>query len=140
MIAYCGFDSIGVPYTWKKRGRGLSKSSASSLIEDGLNGLISFSMMPIRIALFAGFSLASLSILVALIMLIINLIYYRELAPPGIPLLTVSLFFFAGFQLFFMGLLGEYILAIHSQVRRRPLVIERERVNFSDDPQGEQEV
>ncbi|MCY3680017.1 MAG: glycosyltransferase family 2 protein [Gemmatimonadetes bacterium] len=140
MIAYCGFDSIGVSYTWKKRGRGLSKSSASSLIEDGLNGLISFSMMPIRIALFAGFALASLSILVALIMLIINLIYYRELAPPGIPLLTVSLFFFAGFQLFFMGLLGEYILAIHSQVRRRPLVIERERVNFLDNPQREQEV
>ena len=130
MIAYCGFDSIGVPYTWKKRGRGLSKSTASSLVEDGLNGLISFSMTPIRIALFVGFSLASLSVLVALIMLIINLIYYRELAPPGIPLLTVSLFFFAGFQLFFMGLLGEYILAIHSQVRRRPLVIERERVNF----------
>ena len=40
------------------------------------------------------------------------------------------MFFFAGFQLFFMGLLGEYILAIHSQVRRRPLVIEQERVNF----------
>ncbi len=140
MIAYCGFDSIGVPYTWKKRGRGLSKSSASSLVEDGLNGLISFSMTPIRIALFAGFSLASLSILVALVMLVINLIYYRELAPPGIPLLTVAMFFFAGFQLFFMGLLGEYILAIHSQVRRRPLVIERERVNFSDDSQREKEV
>ena len=114
-------NQLACPIPGRSEGRGLSKSTASSLVEDGLNGLISFSMTPIRIALFAGFSLASLSILVALVMLIINLIYYKELAPSGIPLLTVSLFFFAGFQLFFMGLLGEYILAIHSQGAPPPI-------------------
>lgn len=130
MIAYCGFPAIGVPYTWTRRKHGVSKSSAASLVEQGLNGIISFSVAPMRIALFAGFLMSALSILAALIMLIINLIYYRELAPPGIPLLTVALFLFAGIQLFFIGLLGEYILAIHSQVRRRPVVIEQERINF----------
>ncbi len=134
MIAYCGFSSIGVPYVWTRRRHGLSKSTAASLIEQGLNGIISFSTVPMRLALFSGFVMSALSILAALIMLVINLIYYRELAPPGIPLLTVGLFFFAGVQLFFIGLLGEYILAVHSQVRRRPLVIEQARINF---PQSE---
>ena len=138
MIAYCGFEAIGVPYHWKRRRRGLSKSNALSLVEDGLNGLISFSTTPMRLALFAGFAMAALSILSALVMLIINLIHYRELAPPGIPLLIVSLFFFSGVQLLFMGFLGEYILAVHAQVRHRPLVVEQERINFpSTDPQQE---
>ena len=62
--------------------------------------------------------------------MIVNLIYYREFAPPGIPTLIAALFFFSGVQLAFMGVLGEYISAIHFQVRKRPLVIERERINF----------
>lgn len=130
MIAYCGFTTIGMPYTWKRRKRGFSKSNASSLIEQGLNGIISFSTAPMRLALFAGVVIAALSLLAAFVMLVINLIYYRQLAPPGIPLLTVALFFFSGIQLCFIGILGEYILAIHSQVRKRPNVIERERINF----------
>jgi glycosyltransferase involved in cell wall biosynthesis len=134
MIAYCGFSAIGVPYTWTRRRRGFSKSSAASLVEQGLNGVISFSVTPMRLALFSGFVIAGLSIFAAFAMLVINLIYYRQLAPPGIPLLTVSLFFFAGVQLFFIGLMGEYMLAIHSQVRRKPLVIEQERINFAPPP------
>ena len=48
----------------------------------------------------------------------------------GVIPIIVALFFFGGVQLFFMGVLGEYILAIFNQVRRRPLVVERERINF----------
>jgi hypothetical protein len=59
-----------------------------------------------------------------------NLIYFRQLAEPGIPTLIIAVFFFSGLQLFFFGVLGEYISAIHFQVRKRPLVIERERINF----------
>ena len=57
---------------------------------------------------------------------------FRQLAAPGIPTLIVAVFFFAGLQLFFFGVLGEYIASIHSQVRKRPLVIERERINFEE--------
>ena len=62
--------------------------------------------------------------------LVVNLIYYRQMAAPGIPTLIVALFFFSGIQLFFLGVLGEYVGAIHSQVRKRPMVIERGRLNF----------
>ncbi len=78
----------------------------------------------------------ALSFAYALITIFIHLFHIGELAPPGIPTLIVALFFFAGVQLFFLGLLGEYVLAIHSQIRGKPLVFERRRINFnlSDQP------
>ena len=66
----------------------------------------------------------------SLFTIIANLIYFREFAAPGIPTLIAAVFFFSGVQLAFLGVLGEYISAIHFQVRKRPLVIERERINF----------
>jgi hypothetical protein len=73
----------------------------------------------------------------AVLTAVVNLVYFRRLAPPGIPTLIVAVFFFGGVQLFFLGVLGEYLSAIHSQVRRRPLVIERERMNFDKPPSGQ---
>jgi glycosyltransferase involved in cell wall biosynthesis len=138
MIASCGFRSVGVPYTWKARRRGFSKNRLYHLIDQGLNGLISFTNVPMRLCLFLGFILSLLSLAVALVTFIANLIYYRQVAPPGIPTLIVAIFFFAGIQLFFFGVLGEYISAIHFQVRRRPLVVERERINFPPPAGGDQ--
>jgi hypothetical protein len=57
------------------------------------------------------------------------LLGYRD-AQAGVPTLIVALFFFGGVQLLFLGILGEYILAIYNQVRKKPLVVERERINF----------
>jgi polyisoprenyl-phosphate glycosyltransferase len=130
MIASCGFRRIGVPYTWKARQRGYSKARFYHLIDQALNAVISLSNVPMRLCMFFGVSVAILSVLLGVFGLIMNLIYYRMLAAPGVPTLIVSLFFFSGLQLFFFGVLGEYISAIHSQVRKRPLVIERERINF----------
>ena len=130
MIASCGFRSIGVPYTWKARKRGLSKNRLYHLVDQALNGLISFTNIPMRLCLLSGFTLSILSLVVAFMTFAINLIFYRKFAPPGIPTLVVAIFFFSGVQLFFFGVLGEYISAIHFQVRKRPLVVERERVNF----------
>jgi hypothetical protein len=84
--------------------------------------------------MFFGFGVAALSILYGLYALFINLIYYQGFAQAGIATLIVAVFFFAGLQLFFFGVLGEYISAIHFQVRKRPLVIERERINFDPLP------
>jgi polyisoprenyl-phosphate glycosyltransferase len=136
MIANCGFRSIGVPYTWRARQHGFSKNRLYHLIDAGLNGLISFTNLPMRLCLFAGFILATLSLGYAFVTLLINLIWGR-VGPPGIATLIVSVFFFGGVQLFLFGVLGEYISAIHFQVRKRPLVIERERVNFDRPPQPE---
>ncbi len=133
MIANCGFRSTGVAYTWRARAKGMSKNRLFHLVDQGLNGLISFTKVPMRICLFFGSALATASLVYAFASLAINLAYYREVAPPGIATLIVAVFFFAGLQLFFFGVLGEYIAAIHAQVRKRPLVIERERVNFDDE-------
>jgi hypothetical protein len=65
---------------------------------------------------------------------VFNLLFFRALAPPGIPTLITALFFFSGLQLFFFGVLGEYISAIHFQVRKRPLVVELGRINFEEGP------
>ena len=131
MIANCGFRTTGVAYTWKAQ-CGFSKNRLYHLIDQALNGFVSFSKVPLRVCLFLGLLVSMCSILFALVNLAVNVIYFRQLAPPGIPTLIVAVFFFAGLQLFFFGMLGEYIAAIHFQVRKRPLVIEKERVNFDE--------
>ena len=130
MIASCGFKSTGIEYVWRPRKKGKSRNKIYNLIDQGLNGIISCTNVPLRLCMIFGFILAGLSIFYAFIQLVINIIYFRELSPPGIATLIVAMFFFAGVQMFFIGFLGEYVGAIHFQVRKRPLVIEKERVNF----------
>jgi len=132
MIASCGFTSTGIEYVWRGRRKGLSKNTLYNLIDQGLNGLISFTNIPLRICMILGFSLSVLSILYAFVQLLINFICFRRFAPPGIATLIVAVFFFSGVQLFFMGVLGEYISAVHYQVRKKPIVIIKEKVNFED--------
>lgn len=134
LIANCGFRRVGVSYTWKARRKGLSKNRLHHLVDEGLNGLISFTNLPMRLCLLFGVTISLLSILTAVLTTVVNLLYFRQLAPPGIPTLIVAVFFFGGVQLFFLGVLGEYLSAIHAQVRRRPLVIERERINLGEAP------
>jgi glycosyltransferase involved in cell wall biosynthesis len=130
MIANCGFKSTQVAYRWDARKRGLSKNNLYALVDQGLNGLISFTNLPMRLCMFAGFGISIVSILYAFISLIIGLVRYREVAEPGVTTLIVALFFFSGVILFALGVMGEYISAIHFQVRKKPLVIEQERINF----------
>jgi len=133
MIASCGFKSTSLEYTWKRRARGLSKNRLYHLIDQGLNGLVSFTNVPLRLCIFFGLALSGLTFLYGVVAFFLNLVYYRQMAAPGIPTLIVALFFFSGIQLFFLGFLGEYIGAIHSQVRKRPMVIERGRLNFQSE-------
>jgi hypothetical protein len=130
MIANCGFRATGIEFTWRVRKKGFSKNRLYHLIDQGLNGMISFTRVPMRLCLLFGFVLSACSILYALFSLTWHLIASGPVAPPGVPTLIVALFFFSGVQFFFLGVLGEYICAIHSQVRKRPLVIEKGRINF----------
>lgn len=129
MIANCGFRTAAVPYVWKARRKGFSKNRLYHLVDQGLNGMISFTNVPMRIAMFTGFGIALASFLYAFFTLAYHLATHGELATPGIPTLIVALFFFGGVQLMFLGIIGEYVSAIHSQVRKRPLVVERETLN-----------
>ena len=126
-----GYSVLGIPYRWVARKRGVSKNSLLRLVDQGMNGFITFTTVPVRAVLFAGFLIAALAILYALVIFLVNVILYREFSAPGIATLITAVFFFGGVQLFVTGLIGEYILAIYGQVRKKPLVFERERLNFS---------
>jgi hypothetical protein len=90
--------------------------------------------MPIRLASIAGFMLSTVAVVMAIAYAILKLVDWNFQAP-GATTTVVLVLFFSGIQLLFLGILGEYIGAIHSQVRRKPFVIVRERINFGDSPQ-----
>ena len=129
MIAACGFKTAYVEYTWKKRKYGKSTSSIADLMNDGINGLISYSNIPLRISLFLGMIISLISLVYAFYSFLTAL-FLPKAAAPGISLIITALFFFFGIIIFFIGILGEYIGAIHSQVRKKPAVIVREKINF----------
>lgn len=129
IIAACGFKRTLVPYTWVRRARGFSKIRLWESIDHALNGILSFTNVPMRLCTLGGFGIALLCVLYALFSLTIFLIY-PEVAPRGTTSLVIGMFFLFSIQLIFIGLLGEYITSIHFQVRRGPLVIERERINM----------
>jgi polyisoprenyl-phosphate glycosyltransferase len=130
MTFECGFKAVGVPYKWVERRRGVSANKMRHLIDQGMNGLVTNTMAPLRLMLFGGFVVAALALVYALVNLVLGVVYYRALAQPGIMTIITAVFFFGGVQLFCIGILAEYVLAIYAQVRRKPIVFERERINF----------
>jgi hypothetical protein len=94
-------------------------------------GLTNVSKAPMRLFTFFGFSCAALSLFVAVIYTVYKLLFWRSFSV-GIAPVVIGIFFLGSVQLAFIGLLSEYIGAIHTQVMARPLVVERERINFED--------
>ncbi len=133
IIASCGFKRKVVPYRWRRRKRGLSKASLPILIDQALNGIFSFTKVPMRICTFVGFGIALFCILFSLIS-VATYFVDPDLAPRGTMTIIVALFFLSGIQLIFIGMLGEYVTSLHSQLRGGPLVIEREKINLPDRP------
>ncbi len=129
LITSIGFKQLGVEYTRRARRMGRSKSDLRYLIDFAINAFISYSVIPIRFCTYLGITLSTLSILTALGYALMKIIYPRVQAP-GIATVIVLIFFFSGIQLFFLGVIGEYIGAIHSQVRKKPFVVIREKINF----------
>lgn len=129
LVAQSTSKSSFVPYTWVRRQKGKSKANWFQLIDQAINGLISTSRAPARLALITGFVISSLGILGGLYNLFASLAGFEH-ATSGIPTLIISLFFFGGIQLFFTGLLGEYILSIHSQTRKLPDAFDVETINI----------
>jgi polyisoprenyl-phosphate glycosyltransferase len=129
LIAQTGVLSASVPYTWVKRERGKSKNSFILLIDQAINGFVSTSRIPARLALLGGFALSFIGIIYAVVTVIVVLATEVHV-PIGIPTVIVGIFFLGGIQLLFLGLIGEYVLSIHGQVRRTPPMFEVEKLNF----------
>jgi polyisoprenyl-phosphate glycosyltransferase len=131
MIAYCGFRSIGIPHAWKARRKGLSKNHLHSLVDQGLNGLVAWTTLPLRLCMLFGAATALAGATFGLSSMALSAFYYHEITGPGIPALLAAVVFFAGVILFVLGYMSEYLMAIQAQVRRRPAVVERKRMNFT---------
>lgn len=129
LISDIGLEIGRVEYNQGLRRRGITKNNFYSLYDLAMLGITSHSKVPLRMATMAGFGLSALSLLVALGYLLAKLFFWDSFAL-GIAPVLISMFFFASVQLFFIGILGEYIGAIHTHVQKRPLVVEKERINF----------
>jgi glycosyltransferase involved in cell wall biosynthesis len=136
LIADIGFESYKIPYTQPRRKRGLTKNNFYTLYDLAMLGITNHSKVPLRVATMAGFLMSALSLLAGLGYLVAKLVFWDWLSVGVAPIL-ISLFFFSSVQLFFLGMLGEYIGAIHTQVQKRPVVIESERVNFGATAEAE---
>lgn len=131
LISSIGFKQIGVKYVRRGRPKGISKSSFRYLIDFAINAIISYSIMPVRLCTYIGLGLASLSFLTALIYIFMKLTYWHAQIP-GVAVVIILVLIFSGAQLFFLGIIGEYVGAIHSQVRKKPFVIIKEKINFDN--------
>jgi polyisoprenyl-phosphate glycosyltransferase len=131
LITEFGFNRIEIPYVQPIRYKGKTSTNFYSLYEYAMLGFVSSSMVPIRVASFVGFGLAFLSIFIAFIYFILKIIFWDSFSL-GLAPLVIGMFLISGVQLFFLGIIGEYIGAIFTQVKKRPLVVEKERVNFDD--------
>jgi len=129
LIAELGIRYATVEFEQPRRKRGITKNNFYTLYDMAMLGLTSHSKLPLRLATMAGFALSALSLLVSLGYLLAKLVFWNQFALGTAPL-VIGMFFFGAVQLFFIGLLGEYVAAIHTQVVKRPLVVERERVNL----------
>jgi glycosyltransferase involved in cell wall biosynthesis len=131
LISELGFPTARVVYAQPARKRGISKNNFYTLYDLAMLGLTSHSKVPLRLATMLGFLMSLLSFVAGFGYLVYKLIYWNSFSV-GIAPLVIGLFFLGSVQMFFLGIIGEYIGFIHTQVMHRPLVVERERVNFDD--------
>jgi glycosyltransferase involved in cell wall biosynthesis len=129
MIAEVGYTVTQIPYNQPIRLRGVTKNNFYTLYDIGILGIINNSKVPLRIATFLSIIIGFISFLVGLGYLIIKLIYWDEMSLGIAPIVIGASFAFA-IVLFFIGILGEYIGMIYTQVLNRPHVFEKERINF----------
>jgi glycosyltransferase involved in cell wall biosynthesis len=129
LITDIGFEIARIGYTQPARRRGITKNNFYTLYDIAMLGITNHSKVPLRLAAMLGFAASVTSILIAFCYFIYKLIFWNTFAV-GIAPLVIGLFLFSSVQLFFLGILGEYIGSIHTQVLKRPLVIEKERINF----------
>lgn len=129
MVSYLGFPSAKINYTQRARKRGITKNNFYTLYDLAMIGITNHSKVPLRLATMLGFGSSVLSLIAMVVYLIAKLLFWNSFALGMAPIL-LGVFFFGSINLFFMGIIGEYIGSIYTQILNRPLVIERERIGF----------
>lgn len=131
LVCEIGFPIATVPFAQPRRTRGVTSQNFYTLYDIAMLGIIKHSKVPLRIMTMLGFGLSCFSLLTAFGYLVAKLLFWDRFQLGTAPLL-IGIFFFGAMQMFFLGLLGEYIGAILTQVRNLPLVVEAERINFAN--------
>ena len=131
LVADLGFEAATIEFHQPKRLHGITHNNFFTMYDLAMLGLTSYSKVPLRLATMLGFLMSLGSFLVAMGYLVMKLLFWYRFTFGQAPLL-IGIFFLGSVQLLFIGLLGEYIGSIHTQVQRRPLVIEKERINFDE--------
>ncbi len=129
LVCEIGYPIALVPFKQPGRKRGITKNNFYTLYDIAMLGITNHSKMPLRLMTMAGFGLSVVSLFIALLFLIAKLVFWDSFQVGMAPIL-IGMFFFGAVQMFFIGLLGEYVGAIYTHVRKLPLVVESERVNF----------
>lgn len=131
IVAELGFTRKEIPYEQQQRKFGKTKNNFFSLYDVGMLGITSYTKIILRLATFIGFFVGVISFFLSIIYLILKLIYWDSY-PAGTAPILIGMFFLGSLQLFFIGILGEYIMNINTKVLKRPLVVEEERINFDE--------
>lgn len=130
LYAWVGFKKIAVPYEVQARAAGKSSWGFSRLTELAITGLTSFSDVPLRVWGWVGFAISLISMIYAIYIVTVTLIYGADL--PGFPTMIVAIMFFGGVQLLSVGILGEYIARIFTEVKQRPKYLLRMKEGFHE--------
>lgn len=129
LIADLGYARAEIPYHQPGRHRGITKNNFYTLYDMAMLGITNHSKVPLRLAAMAGFALSLVALVIALVYLVLKLAWWQTF-DLGLAPLVIGVYFLGSVQLFFIGILGEYIGAIQTQIHHRPRVIEKERINF----------
>jgi polyisoprenyl-phosphate glycosyltransferase len=133
MIAEIGLPHTEIQYEQQRRKSGKSKNNFYTLYDLAMLGITKLSKVPLRLVTFSGFAGSLLSLLGGVAYFAYKLLFWENFTV-GIAPIAIGMFFLGSLQLLFMGIIGEYIGNIHTQVHNRPLVVERERLNFRYEP------
>ena len=136
IVSELGFGMEKIYYTQDKREHGKSYANFFKLYDFAMLGITSYSKTLMRMATFVGAGLGGICFIVALVTLIKKLLDWNSFSA-GSAAATIGIFFLGAVQIFFTGILGEYILSINSRVIKRPLVIEEKRINFEETAEKE---
>jgi dolichol-phosphate mannosyltransferase len=129
LIDELGFSMLKIEFIQPRRIRGMTKNNLYSLYDIAMLGIVSHSLIPIRMASFIGLLVGFLSIICAMLVLCLKFIWWEKFSAGTAPIVILMLLMF-GIVMLFIGVLGEYIGVIHNYLKKRPIVVERERVNF----------
>ncbi len=133
MIAEIGLPHCQLSYDQPRRKHGITKNNFYTLYDLAMLGITNLSKVPLRLVTALGFACSLLSLLAGLVYLAYKLLFWTNFTV-GIAPLVIGLFFLGSVQLLSMGILGEYVGSIYTQVQKRPYVIEKERINFEHAP------